>query len=107
MALPKLDTVKVKAEDKARGFKIINARDFTPGVHEMFDDVSTDDTPEPVTKESIMKMKKSDVIELLELHGVAEPDTSAKVADLRELLTKVMFVDDDELDGDDNSDLLG
>ena len=45
-----------------------------------------------ITRESIGKMKKKDVVELLEAHGV--PSASGSVGALREKLTEIMFVGD-------------
>ena len=45
-----------------------------------------------ITRESIGKMKKKDVVELLEAHGVS--DASGGVGALREKLTEIMFVGD-------------
>ena len=46
--------------------------------------------PAPITRESIAKMKKGDLVELLEAHGA---DASGSVEDLRARLVSVMFVD--------------
>lgn len=43
-----------------------------------------------ITPESIGKMKKKDVVELLEAHGVV--DASGSVSELREMLLGIMFV---------------
>ena len=43
-----------------------------------------------ITPESIAKMKKKDVVELLDAHGIT--DVSGNVSELRELLNRVMFV---------------
>jgi hypothetical protein len=45
-----------------------------------------------ITRESIEKMKKKEVVELLEAHGVS--DASGSVGELREKLTEIMFVGD-------------
>lgn len=47
---------------------------------------------EPITRESIAKMSKSDVADLLKMHGVESPD--GKVADLRADLIAIMFMGD-------------
>ena len=43
-----------------------------------------------ITPESIAKMKKKDVVELLDAHGIT--DVSGNVSELRELLNRAMFV---------------
>jgi hypothetical protein len=75
-----------KAELRARGLKIIDAR-FAP------DDIkpATSDTP---SKSDIATMKKADVKGWLEARGVSNPKGS--VADLRGQLRAVMFSGDDQ-----------
>ncbi|WP_372572905.1 hypothetical protein [Ruegeria jejuensis] len=68
-----------KAELRKQGFKIIDAK-FRPV-----------DQVEPITRESIAKMPKAKVLAYLAEHGI--DDAEGKVADLRELLTNVMFTD--------------
>lgn len=46
------------------------------------------------TRESIAKMKRGDVVDLLEGHGISEAECEGeRVGDLRDLLISVMFVD--------------
>lgn len=47
-------------------------------------------TPIPESPDDVAKLKKPDVIELLEAHG-AEFDPTAKVGELRDQLSAVMF----------------
>ncbi len=49
-------------------------------------------TGEPVTRESIAKMRKDDVIDLLKAQGVEEPD--GNVPELRKQLIAIMFAGD-------------
>ncbi|WP_212525856.1 hypothetical protein [Actibacterium sp. MT2.3-13A] len=83
--MAQIPTIKVVNEKARGGFMIINESDFDPDVHEPFE------AAEPVTREGVAKMKKSDVIELLKAHGVE--DTDGNLPDLRERLIGVMFVD--------------
>jgi hypothetical protein len=70
-----------KAELRAAGFKIIDAR-FAP----------EGEAPDTVTREGIAKMKRPEVVDLLEAHG-AEIAEGASLADLRALLVAIMFVE--------------
>lgn len=85
--MAKLSTVKIAANNE-RGWCIINASAFDPDIHQRFD------TPEPAaipqSPEDVAKLKKPDVIELLEAHE-AEFDPTAKVGDLRDQLSGLMF----------------
>lgn len=75
-----------KAELRKAGFKIIDAR-FAPA------DVAANQEPEAVTRESIAKMKRADVVEHLEAHGLTEADCEGvKVSDLRETLISAVFI---------------
>lgn len=49
-----------------------------------------DESPEAITRDSIAAMKKGDVRELLEAHGAS---TEGGVAEMRERLVEVMFVE--------------
>jgi len=74
-----------KAELRAQGFKILDAR-FAPDGHK----------PEPQgipTRSEIATMKKADCIEWLDAHGVSEPQGT--VADLRDMLRSVMYFEGD------------
>jgi hypothetical protein len=71
-----------KAELRAQGYKIIDAR-FRPATE-----------PEAITRESIAKMKRADVLDLLDAHGVDLGEVADfKVGELRSLLTEIMFAD--------------
>jgi hypothetical protein len=74
-----------KAELRSQGFRIVDAR-FAPADSEP----KAEGTP---SKSDIATMKKADVIEWLEAHGMDSPTGS--VADLRDLLRSVMFLDAD------------
>lgn len=71
-------TPERKAELRAKGLKIVDAR-FAP-----------EPVSDPITPDTIAKMKKAEVIELLEAHG-AEADGT--VAELRKTLIAIMFVE--------------
>lgn len=73
-------TPERKAELRAQGLKIIDAR-FAPK-----------EAPRPITREDVAAMKKADVLDLLEAHGV-EADKADKVGDLRDTLSRVMFAE--------------
>ena len=48
--------------------------------------------PETFTPETILKMKRADVVEHLEAHGITEADCEGvKVADLRDMLANAIF----------------
>lgn len=66
-----------------------------PEVEEEKEDDGTQDegNSNPITREMIGEMDKKDVVDLLEAHGI-DPDGRRAVADLREELIKVMFVDE-------------
>tara|TARA_R100000544_G_scaffold37143_1_gene27366 strand:- start:12279 stop:12497 length:219 start_codon:yes stop_codon:yes gene_type:complete len=68
-----------KAELRAAGFTIIDAV-YRPA-----------DAVEPITPEAIDKMKRKDVVDLLEAHGVE--GATGKLSDLRKWLNSVMFVE--------------
>lgn len=47
-----------------------------------------------LTREGIAKMKRADVVEYLEAHGLTEDDCEGvKVGELREMLTNAVFAD--------------
>lgn len=73
-----IPTVKIPA-DNARGFKILNA-----------DDPRATPSEDRITPETIAKMKKPDVVELLAAHGI---EADGKVADLRAQLAQIMFLE--------------
>lgn len=75
-------TPERKAELRAEGYTILDAI-YAP----------KDDAPEPdqITREDIDSMKRADVIDLLEMHGVE--GATGKLADLRNWLKQVMFVE--------------
>jgi hypothetical protein len=51
--------------------------------------VATLSTAKPITREGIDKMRKADVVELLDAHGA---ETDGKLAEMRDRLKAVMFV---------------
>lgn len=72
-----------KAELRKQGFKIIDAR-FAP----------KGEATDELTREGIAKMKRADVVEHLEAHGLTEGDCEGvKVGDLRDMLTNAVFSD--------------
>lgn len=78
-----VETVTITNPAAKSGLTIINKADFDPKRHKLAD------APETITRESIAKMKKADVLDLLAAHGV-EGDGS--LADLRKALTDIMFL---------------
>lgn len=74
--MPRIPTVEIEVNGRR---KIVNA-----------DDPRAQTAPEAVTPESIAKMKKADVTELLEAHGA---DAEGKLPELRARLIAIMFVD--------------
>lgn len=86
-------TPERKAELRAQGFKIIDAR-FKPQDATAEPVVLDEPTPEPSgipKKSDIATMKKSDLLEWLEAHGVDNADGT--VAELRDILRAVLFVE--------------
>ena len=71
-------TVRIKA-DNARGYKIVNADDPR--------------AKQPVTREDIAKMKRGEVVELLEAHGY-DGHEGKKLPECRAALTEIMFFGD-------------
>lgn len=55
--------------------------------------VAADDprAAQPITRDAIAKMKRGEVLDHLEAHGVSGP-MGMKLADLRKTLTEIMFV---------------
>ena len=80
-------TVRIKSDiPGCEGGLDINESDFNPEIHEMF----VEDAP--VTRESIAKMKREDVIKLLGAHEMTEEDCKdVKLGYLRDLLVDGMF----------------
>lgn len=74
-----MDTVKIKADTKL-GYKIINA-----------DDPRAMAAHEPLTRETIKSMKKAELVDLLQAHGVDKP--AGAVAKLRETALSVVFLE--------------
>lgn len=85
-------TVTIRA-DNAKGRKIINEADFDPAVHKLFSEDAPEEPSIP-TRESIAAMGKAEVREWLEAHG-AEVPKGRSVAQMRDDLARVMFVDAD------------
>lgn len=78
--MPRIPTVEIEVNGRK---KIVNADD--PRATATLEPAAIPQSPEDVAK-----LKKPDVIELLEAHG-AEFDPTAKVGDLRGQLSGVMF----------------
>jgi len=93
--MAKLPTVKIKF---GGSFKTINESDFDPKQMELFEPAPDPvaDAGEELTRESIRTMKKGDVRELLEAHGIEEVPST--VAEMREMAEAVVFVGDIEPD---------
>jgi len=50
--------------------------------------------PEPLTRAGIARMRKAELVELLDAHGLTAEDMADKTADdLREIAVQVVFVD--------------
>jgi hypothetical protein len=77
-------TAEQKADLRAHGYRIVDAR-FAPEDVEI---ISFDEKPD-FTPEGIDKMNKKDLSELLEMHGDTD---GGKVPEMRERLKRVMFV---------------
>ncbi len=87
MSIP---TVKIVNPASDCGWSLINESDFDPAEHKL---AKGETAPaEPITRDAIATMKKGDLAELLEAHGVTEPPKG--VAAMRDLLTSIMFVGD-------------
>ncbi len=84
-------TISIK-QDGGDGYCVINEADFDPDKHELFEAGTAVNLEEPLTREVLAKMKKADVIDLLEAHD-AVFDKAAVVAELRDLAASVIFVD--------------
>ena len=82
----KLETIRIAREDSASGFAIINASDFDEDAHDLFEDAPQ------LTRDSLAKMSKEDVRDLLEAHGVE--DIPKGVDDMRKLAERVIFLGD-------------
>lgn len=79
--------------------------EFKPGQSLSFADImamrssqktteAKDEAPDELTREGIAKMKRADVVEHLEAHGLTEDDCEGvKVGELRDMLTNAVFSD--------------
>lgn len=76
-------TPERKRELRASGFTIIDAA-YKPADHKA-------EGAEPITPESIDKMKRKDVVDLLEAHGVE--GATGQLPDLRKWLKRTMFAE--------------
>ena len=76
-----------KAELIDAGYRILDAR-FAP--KDATTSPETPDAAKAITREDIASMKKADVAELLDAHGV---EADGKIGEMRERLEAVMFVD--------------
>lgn len=85
----RIPTVEIMVDGRR---KIVNADDprAVGGTSGQGSGVTPVSGHEQVTRESIVRMRKSDVRELLEAHGA---ETSGNVAEMRQRLTRVMFVE--------------
>lgn len=82
-----LPTVKIVNRASDVGWCIINKADFDAQTQTLWQEEAQE-----LTRESIAKMKKADVVDLLVLHGF-DPDRRRSVAKLRNDLIAVMFID--------------
>lgn len=56
-------------------------------------DVAPDEDA-PITRETVAKMKRAELLEVLDAHGVTEDQVEGKyVDDLREMAARIMFAD--------------
>lgn len=75
--------------------------EFKPGQSLSFADImamrssqKATEAPDELTREGIAKMKRADVVEHLESHGLSEEDCEGvKVGELRDMLTNAVFTD--------------
>jgi len=57
-------------------------------------DPAPEPAPEPLTREAVARMKRAELLEVLDTHGVTEDQVEGKyVDDLREMVARVVFVD--------------
>lgn len=93
--MAKLPTIRIKFGDS---FKTINESDFDPDSMVPFDAPADPvaDVGEELTRESIQRMKKGDVRELLEAHGIE--NVPGTVGEMREMAEQIVFVGDIEPD---------
>lgn len=82
-----LPTVRIRNDNARNGYCQINECDFDPNKHEIYSDAK----PDAVEVFDIDSMKKVEVVEMLEAHGVENPQ--GKVGELREVLRTIMFVE--------------
>lgn len=84
-----IPTVRISANN-AKGYKIVNADDPRVAAAAPFVDPSAP----TLTRTDIARMKRGEVIDYMEAHGVSEADCEGvKVMDLRKRLAEIMFVD--------------
>lgn len=88
-------TVKIPAGN-ARGWKIINADD--PRAKEATNaegqGLRTEGRAQEVTRTDIARMKRGDVLDLLEAHGITEADIEGvMLPELRALAARTVFAD--------------
>lgn len=108
--MAKLPTVKIKFQGS---FKTINESSFDPDTMELFNPAEVVDAPAgPVTVEAIGTMKKGEVREFLEAHGVE--DIPGAVADMRTMAIEILSgvapggdLDDEPGDDEPGDDELG
>lgn len=82
-----IPTVKVIKPGSRLGYHIANEADFDAETQALWEEETQEVTPE-----SIAKMPKVAVLDLLTMHG-CKVDGRASVKDLRAMLTRVMFME--------------
>lgn len=79
-----------------RGWAKIVPAAFDPAKHEVYDGqeaVEEKGRAQEVTRTDVARMKRADVLDWLDAHGIAEAQVEGKpVTELRALLSAVMFV---------------
>lgn len=93
--------IRVVDPNSESGYKNINKDRYDPEIHTLYVEGRDpqSDALAAATKESVAKMKKSDVVELLEAHNI-EFDKSAPVADLREKALTHIFGETEKCEKD-------
>lgn len=82
-----IETVTIANAAAPSGKTTINKCDFDPAKHKLLEDAPA------ITPEAIGEMKRADVIELLEAHGYVN-HKGKKLAEVRSILSKIMFMGD-------------
>lgn len=86
-----IPTVRISANN-AKGYKIVNADD--PRAAYAAFSLEPRPSAQTLTRTDIARMKRGEVIDYMEAHGVSEADCEGvKLLDLRKRLAEIMFLD--------------